>query len=153
MKKGHPALHVIFDISKSAHRHIEKLSLLKLVLPKPPRVAFHNPKSLREKLIGSKLKSEKEKRWGNFSCSRKNCKICKILYPCNKFTSTVTVEEYKMNFHFNCNSLCVVYLLTCKVCAKEFTGSTITKFRSRFNQYKSNIKLYGDRARRFVQEN
>ena len=42
------ALHVIFDILKSAHSHIEKYPLLKSVLPKPPRVAFHNPKSLRD---------------------------------------------------------------------------------------------------------
>ena len=32
-----------------------------------------------------------------------------------------------MNFHFNCNSNCVVYLLTCKVCAKQYIGSSITK--------------------------
>ena len=35
-------------------------------------------------------------------------------------------EEYKMNFHFNCNSDYVVYLLTCKICAKQYTGSPIT---------------------------
>ena len=64
----HPALHVICDILKSAHRHIEKLPLLKSVLPKPPRVAFHNPKFLRDKLIRSKLKSGDEKEWGNFPC-------------------------------------------------------------------------------------
>ena len=140
----HSALHVIFDILKSAHGHIEKSPLLKSVLPKLSRVAFRNPKSLHYKLIWSKLKSEDEKERGNFPCCRKNCDICNILYPSNKFRSTVTGEEYKMNFHFNCNSICVVYLLTCKICAKQYTGSTITKFRSRFNQYKSNIKLYGE---------
>ena len=151
MKKVHPALHVTFDILKSSHRHIEKLSLLKLVLPKPPRVAFCNPKSLWEKLIWSKLKSDKGKERGNFQWCRRNCNICNILYPCNKFSSTVTAEEYKLNFHFNCNSLCVVYLLTCKVRAKQFTGSTVTKFRSRFNQYKSSIKLYEKGRRGLVQ--
>ena len=57
-----------------------------------------------------------------------------------------------MNFQFNCNSDCVVYLLTCKVCAKQYTGSTITKFRSRFNKYKLNIKLDGKGRRDFIQE-
>ena len=88
---------------------------------------------------------------GNFPCSRKNCDICNILYPSNQFRSTVTGEVYKMNFYFNCNSDCVVYLLTCKICAKQYTGSTITKSRSIFNQYKSNIKLYGEERGRFVQ--
>ena len=41
----------LFDILKSAHRHIEKSPLLKSVQPKLLRVAFRNPKSLRDKLI------------------------------------------------------------------------------------------------------
>ena len=57
-----------------------------------------------------------------------------------------------MNFQFNRNSDCVVYLLTCKVCAKQYTGSTINKFRSRFNQCKSNINLYEEGKRGFVEE-
>ena len=92
---SHPALHVIFDILKSAHCHIVKSPLLKSVLPKPPRVVFRNPKSLPDKLVRSKLKSEDEKVRGNFPCCRKNCGICNILYPSNQFRSTVTGEVYK----------------------------------------------------------
>ena len=148
----HPALHVNFGILKSARHHIEKSSLLNSLLPKPPWVAFHNPKSLCDKLVRSKLKSEDKKEQGNFPCCRKKCDICNILYPSNQLRRVVTREEYKMNFHFNRNSDYVVYLLTCKVCAKQYTGSTINKFRSRFNQYKSNIKLYGEGRRGFVEE-
>ena len=50
-----------------------------------------------------------------------------------------------MNFHFDCNSQCVVYLIKCKVCKKQYTGSTVTKFRARFNQY-------GEGRRGFFQE-
>ena len=149
----HPALHVIFDILKSADRHIEKSSLLKSVLPKPPRVAFCNPKFLRDKLVRSKLKSEDEKKRGNFPRCRKYCDICNILYPSDKFRSTVKGEENKINFHFNCNSVCEIYLLTCKVCGKQYTESTVTKFRSRFNQYKSNIKLLRRRKEGFCTKN
>ena len=55
-----------------------------------------------------------------------------------------------MNFHFDCNCLCVVYLVT-RV-KKQYTSSTITKFRARFNQYMSNLKLYGEGRRGFFQE-
>ena len=41
-----------------------------------------------------------------------------------------------------CIYLCIIYLVTCKVCQKQYVGSTITTSRKRFNQYKSNIKLY-----------
>ena len=56
-----------------------------------------------------------------------------ILEPGNEFKSTNTGEVYKINFHFHCNNEYVVYLLTCKICRKQYVGSTITKFRLRFN--------------------
>ena len=43
-------------------------------------------------------------------------------------------------------------ILTCRICKKEYTGSTITRFRERFNQYKPNLKLYDERRRDFKQE-
>ena len=57
-----------------------------------------------------------------------------------------------MNFHFDCKSLCVVYLITCRVSKKEYTGSIVINFRARFNQYKSNLKLHGESRRGFFQE-
>ena len=88
---------------------------------------------------------------GDFPCGRENCEICKVLKPDKEFKSTVTGEIYKMNFHFDCNSLNVVYLITCKVSKNQYTGSAVTKFRARFNQYKSNLKLYGKGRRVFFQ--
>ena len=65
---------------------------------------------------------------------------------------TVTKKKYRINSPFDCNSCCVVYLLTCWVCLKQHIGSTVTRFRLRFNQYKSNIKLKGEGSRGFKQE-
>ena len=31
----------------------------------------------------------------------------------------------------------VVYLIECRVCGKQYNGSTVTKFRARANNYKS----------------
>ena len=78
--------------------------------------------------------------------------ICNILKPRKEFKSTVTGEVYKMYFCFDCKSLRVVYLITCKACRKHYTGSTVTKFRARFSQYKSNLKLHGEGRRGFFQE-
>ena len=39
-----------------------------------------------------------------------------------------------------------------KVCQKQYVGSTITTFRKRFNQYKSNIKLYSEERRGMKEE-
>ena len=114
-------------------------------------MAFCNPKTLRDKLVRSKIRENDEEERGNVPCGHNNCEICKILEPGKEFRSTVTGEIFKMNFHFDCNSICVVYLLTCRICKKQYTGSTITRFRERFNQYKSNLKLHGEGRRDFKQ--
>ena len=41
-----------------------------------------------------------------------------------------------------CNSSNVVYLITCKTCALQYVGSTITKFRLRFNNHKARIRRH-----------
>ncbi|WP_430731992.1 GIY-YIG nuclease family protein [Acinetobacter baumannii] len=41
------------------------------------------------------------------------------------------------NTTLNCNSSNIVYLLNCKVCHAQYVGSCTTKFRLRFNNYKS----------------
>ena len=148
----HSTLHIVFDVLKRAHRHVQKSPMLKVVLSKPQSVAFRNPKTLRDKLVRSKLKLSDVAERGNFQYGRGNCEIYNILKPGKEFKSTVTGEIYKMNFHFDCNSLCAVYLITCKLCKKQYTGSTITKLRARFNEYKSNLKLYGEDRRGFFQE-
>ena len=43
----HPALHILFEILKSAHWCVHKLPLLEVVLPKLSSVVYHIPKTLR----------------------------------------------------------------------------------------------------------
>ena len=68
----HPALNTVFDVLKKAHWHVQKSHVLKAVLPKPPRIAFRNPKALRDKLVRSKLKLTDDAERGNFPCGRGN---------------------------------------------------------------------------------
>ena len=115
-------------------------------------MAFHNLKTLRDKLLRSKIRENDEEEKGNFPCGHSNCEICKILEPGKEFLSTVTGEVFKINFHFDCNNICVVPLLTFRICKKQYTGSTITRFREWFNHHKSNLKLYGEGRRHFKQK-
>ena len=148
----HPALKVVRDILRKAHRHVAKSVKLSKVLTSPPRVAFRNAKTLKDRLVRSKLKTKPNKEPGVFACGRSNCEICDVLLLGKEFKSSVTKKEYKINFNFNCNSENVIYLLTCKVCNIQYVGTTITRFRDRFNQYKSNINLYSQGRRGLMQE-
>ena len=53
----------------------------------------------------------------------------------NTFTNSVTGETYKINHRFDCNDKCLVYLLTCNKCKKQYTGQTTDNFRGRWNNY------------------
>ena len=86
----------MFNVLKSAHCFIEKSLALKAVLPKPPRVALRNLKTLRDKLARSKIRQNDEEKRGNFPCGNSNCEICKILEPGKEFKSTVTGEVFKI---------------------------------------------------------
>ena len=54
----------------------------------------------------------------------------------------MTKEEYKINHCFDCNEKCLIYLLTCKVCLKQYVGQTVDEFRLRWNNYKSNNRKH-----------
>ena len=55
--------------------------------------------------------------------------------------------DYIWLYHrFTCSDICLVYLLSCKVCGRQYTGQTVDEFRYRWNNYKDNNRksLRGD---------
>ena len=59
------------------------------------------------------------------------------------FTSTMTGEFFKINHQLNCDGRCVIYLLTCKQCQKQYTEEEqYTDFRHRRNNYKPNSRKF-----------
>ena len=142
----------MYEILRRTHKHVVKSPRHHSALPSPPWVAFRIAKTIRDKLVRCMLKEFICKYAGINIWGYYNCDICKILENGDQFESTLTKEKYCINFSFDCNSCCVVYLLTCKVCFKQYVGSTAKKFRLRFIQCKSNIKLYAEGRRGFKQE-
>ena len=49
------------------------------------------------------------------------------------WTGLVTGNNFVINFCVNSNSDHVIYLLSCARCEMQYVGSTIIKFRTRFN--------------------
>ena len=66
---------------------------------------------IRDKLVRCKLKAfiHKDARTNIYGHS--NCDICKIFESGDQFESNVTKKKYRINFPFDCNGWCVVYLL------------------------------------------
>ena len=99
-------------------------------------VAFRRPTSLKDMLVHSELKTP-ELLKGCVGCG--DGRICKSLVEGENFKSNVTGRSYVINSKLDCNTDHVIYLLSCSKCCKQYVGSTITKFRTRFNNHKSRL--------------
>ena len=73
---------------------------------------------------------------GSFKCGGRCYQVCLNATETETFTSTSTNPTYKINHEFNCNKSSLIYLLTCKICRKQYVGETAI-FRSRWNNYKN----------------
>ena len=99
----HPALNQLYQILRRAPKHVLKSPGLHSALTSPPRVAFRNPKTIRDKVVGSKFKEFIDKDAGSI-CDHSNCDICKIFESGDQFEKTFTKKKYSINFPFDCNS-------------------------------------------------
>ena len=68
---------------------------------------------------------------------RPPCQLCSNMKSLSTFKSKHSNEVCQIKKNFNCNSKMVVYLIVCRVCGKQYSGSTVTKFRARANNYKN----------------
>ena len=140
----HPALSKkIFDIVKRNHNILQVNEEHRKVFKCLPKVSFRRAKSLRDFLVRSKLKTEVFKSGSCNGCNRKNCLIDTFLDNNSDFTDNEGKRLYNLRKgDLNCNSKFVVYKIKCKTCSKQYIGSTVTRFRERFNNYKSHFKKY-----------
>ena len=70
-----------------------------------------------------------------------SCEVCESVKDTTKFKNAESEETFDIlkGHPLDCNSNNVIYLFECKKCQFKFSyvGSTVTKFRFRFNNYKS----------------
>ena len=80
-------------------------------------VSYRSPKNIKDILISSKLKEQKqqqnmEEERGCFKCSK--CYLCKCyLQETKTFTSFQTNQEFNITSNITCNSRGIIYLIDC----------------------------------------
>ena len=105
---------------------------------KPPMIGWRKPKSLKDHLDSAKIKCEPT----SDDKSAPGCRsICRT-YPFVEETKIFQNKDKSETFHIkeeilNCSTNTVVYLIKCRSCSQQHVGSTITRFCSSFNNYKS----------------
>ena len=106
-----------------------------------PMVTFRSSRKLSSYLVRAKL-YPLERVTGSCKCHGKRCAVCLNVNETSTFTSSVTHETYKINHKLYFNSKCLISLLTCKQCSKQYIGQTMDDFRFRWNNYKDNNTKY-----------
>ena len=109
---------------------------LKPLFAPGPIVSLRSSRKISSYLVRAKL-YRVERSVESFNCKRPRCQICAYVNETDSFTSTVTGETYKINHKFDCMEKCLIYLLTCNKCRKQYVGQTVDTFRYRWNNYKS----------------
>ena len=102
-----------------------------------PTVGFRRGKSLKDMLVRAKVPEISKGIGESCGCSGGRCGVCPYIKNTSEFFSKSGRKYTIRTNKLNCNSTNVVYLLTCKACGVQYVGSCITKFRLRFNNYKS----------------
>ena len=74
---------------------------------------------------------------GTFCCGKNRFETCCNILQTDTFASFVTKKVSKINHSFNCDSKCLIYLFLFKVSGVQYVGSTVDRFRLRWNNYKS----------------
>ena len=114
---------------------------IKRVFTPFPMVLYRNTRKLSSYLVRAKLYPLERKR-SSYKCGSSRCQVYNNNEETEPFLSTVTGETYKINYHLCFNDKYLIYLLTCKVCGKQYTGKKVDKFRSRWNNYKGSDRAF-----------
>ena len=106
-----------------------------------PMVSCRSAPKLCSYLVRAKFYPIKRK-VGSCKCNRKGCEVCKNVLETDTLTCSDDQTTYKINHKFDCNEKCLVYLITCSKCLKQYVGQTVAMFRSRWNNYKDCSKKF-----------
>ena len=79
-----------------------------------------------------------QRRVESFKCNKPQCKVCINGTETDTFASTATGENFKISYKFNFDDKCLIYLLTCNQCRRQYVGQTVDSFCFRWNNFKYN---------------
>ena len=99
-------------------------------------VSFRSVRRIISYLVRAKL-YPLERCVGSRQCKKRKCEVCANVRETDTFSSIVTWNTFQINHELNYDDKCLIYLLKCKVCNKQYVGETTDAFRLRWNNYKN----------------
>ena len=101
-----------------------------------PFASFCSGYSLKNHLVRAKVYPLIREE-GAFCCGESRCETCCNIKQTDTFKGFVIKTVHKMSHSFNCDSKCLTYRFSFKVCGMQYVGFTVDRFWLRWNNYKS----------------
>ena len=134
----HPSHSKVKNVLSDIHLLLTPNEEHRRVFHNVPIVGFKRCKSLKDILVRARLPTENKGPGESCTCGGERCGVCSFVKRSQTFTDKSGQTSYEIRGDkLHCNSKNVVYKVQCKACFKQYVGSTCTKFRMRFNNYKS----------------
>ena len=109
----------------------------KKVFPEVPIIDFKNNKNLKSYLVRAAFPNINDVGRCKPCGGKRPCQLCSDMKNTSAFKSKHSNKVYQIKKNLNCNSKMVVCLIEFRICGKQYNGSTVTKFCTRANNYKS----------------
>ena len=104
-------------------------------------VSFYLTHKLNSYVVRAKLYLL-ERTVGSCKCKGKRCQVYNNITETDSFTCSNDQLNFKINHRFDFNKKCLIYLITCNRCLKQYVGQTADEFRHRWNIYKGNARMF-----------
>ena len=124
----HPKLKNLSKIIKDNLYLLYMNDEVKKTFTPSPMISFRSSRKINNFTVTAELYPV-ERTVRSYKCGKKRCEVWEVISETDTFSSTVTGKNFKINHKFNCTDKCLVYLATCKICNKQYTGQTTDSFR------------------------
>ena len=111
--------------------------------------ARRQPPSLRSFLFKPRFDTTQSATHGSVICCRDDlsrkktcgrpCGCCDYLNQCTSFRFFGSNEDFELRYHFTCDTMNVLYVLTCPTCSHNYIGQTERSVRDRCGDYRRAI--------------
>lgn len=140
-----------FEFKKSIKKYWHIISSdpkLKKVFPDEPRMVFKRASNLRDRLVKSDMRPQREPLLpplpdGNYRCG--SCAQCSYTRKSKTFNHPHTGKTIRISGIITCNTTHVIYMILCP-CGLAYVGKTTRALRTRISEHRSTIRTGDERS-------
>ena len=126
-----PHTSFIAEMANRKWHFLQSKERLARIFEQRPLIAYRRPKSLRDTLVSSKLRSrttgDHTTTTGDCGpCKKPKCSWCIRINKTSTFTGTQDSKVFDIFHIVNCQSTFVIYIIECKICKLQYVGKSET---------------------------